>query len=360
MAKPGEVHEHSNQGTSVNKVNKHTKSKSLENLLEEIARDGLGSNYEDLESRIKSGTSSDFGSIWNTLAQVKDGESKQNLQALAIFYLAANGNLASCGSIAIDKIGPGLDRKSVLEHCLYLSTPSSSQLIDFVRTLEYPDERRYVRDLVAAKIQSVDDLVALKDSGYTLSNEESHIIVEGLTQSIFQPFSNEKSEVIAGKAKEACQMVLGLEREKIVGNDTSSEFILRATLANPEIIFEILPDSAEFKSLVEKDSFSEAVRMIAQVSPERFFDTTGIHDLPSNRIGDAWNGWLIKDSNGASAWFERYQNKLSTSERDAISASFSRFALNNGEIETAKKWNAYIQDPKIKQLIDSAIGQEVE
>lgn len=81
-----------------------------------------------------------------------------------------------------------------------------------------------------------------------------------------------------------------------------------------------------------------------------------------SKFGDYWleeamGTWISKDFDKAQAWYQDNWNKLPASKSQFLAAAFAKQAAGQGDVEAARQWAGYIQDPKTKQRIEAGIAK---
>ena len=65
--------------------------------------------------------------------------------------------------------------------------------------------------------------------------------------------------------------------------------------------------------------------------------------------------WIAQDENGARKWYDDHAKSLTPTQTEAVSLSYARLALKDGDVEMARKWAAEVVTPKMKTKIETEI-----
>lgn len=74
-------------------------------------------------------------------------------------------------------------------------------------------------------------------------------------------------------------------------------------------------------------------------------------------IETAMNEWIAQDENGARKWYDDHASTLTPTQTEAVSLSYARLALKDGDVEMARKWAAQVITPKMKTKIETEIAK---
>jgi len=316
------------------------------------------SNYEQSIGAIKNANPEDFDQIFDQIQRLSNNEVKNNLIAAAILFLKAGNDPVLAASICNELIGPGQDRNEILENCLFLANPGPIASIEFLRKLEHPEEATY---LIKARFDAIfareDSLDLIAKSQLKLSSQESNLVIRGLSDATFPPFSDLSLNDEAAKFELHLKSITGAINKGLLSVDSGNKFLLFSSKNRPELIFHIFKSEEQLKSILAKSEYNPVIQQISSSNPERFFSPTGKIVLPDNKISLAWTGWMEKNSVDTSQWFSENQQMLSPAQKDQIAISNTNYAIKYKEYETASKWIGLINDTTLQNKAQMRLSQ---
>ncbi|WP_353567929.1 hypothetical protein [Haloferula sargassicola] len=88
-----------------------------------------------------------------------------------------------------------------------------------------------------------------------------------------------------------------------------------------------------------------------------------VSDLASGRssfegfwLEEAMGSWVAMDFVSATEWYEKKWDSLPPEKAQFVAAAFAKQSAEQGDLETARQWAEFIQDPKTKERIDVEIA----
>lgn len=297
-----------------------------------------------------------FDAIWKKL-----GEPgiiyRHDLQAKAIYHLAARGDLVAAGRI-IRESAEYTDehRKDLLWLAFHEGKESIVQALQFLREIGAEQERERISEVFPEHRCTLEGVSQLKEAGYRLNLQETRMIVDRLANTA-ESVANGPTEGSPRVSTGVMETVISLEQDGFFAKG-ALDFYLISIGKNGR------SGSEDFQTLVPREKWQELLRtegyeevieslIIDQVGnedyPHLFFTPTGTHHLPPERINVALEAWHFRSPDGAEKWFAANAVTIPASQQDEIRVRFARNFWENQRITDTRRWLDQISDPALRE-----------
>lgn len=297
-----------------------------------------------------------FDAIWKKLGE--PGIIYRNeLQAKAIYHLAARGDLVAAGRM-IRESAEYTDehRKDLLWLAFHEGKESIVQALQFLREIGSEQERERISEVFPEHRCTLEGVSQLKEAGYRLDLQETRMIVDRLANTV-EPVKNGPTEGSQSVSTGVMETVISLEREGFFTKGALDLYLIatgKSGMSGSDD-FQALVPREKWQELFRTEGYEEVVENLIFVQlrdhdyPHLFFTPTGTHHLPSERINVALEAWHFRSPAGAEKWFAANAVTIPVSQQDEIRVRFARNFWENQKITDTRRWLDQISDPALRE-----------
>lgn len=301
---------------------------------------------EEARKVAKAVTRDTYKERWALISKSDSSDDDRIIEYLGLASsMALAGHAKETIPLIFETFGPGRFRQELLA-AVFRRAWEPAEANELFKLLQFPDERSAACEGLSRALSVGKQPIPSNIGEYHLPKDSLNELLEKLAQKHVSQRSSSSPQELSASFKEALELPLSQEGQNRVLRNLQQvapfdcwNYLEETQPSNSKALRQEL-----ISYMIGKNASKSIELIVASQSPT----STGL-------LTPAMLHWMNKDSDQPVKWVQEHREQLTPLQQSSAYRGIVEFALQNGEIETARSWANLIPNPEVKSDAMTAI-----